>query len=633
MTTTLISSTATNVVGNSISNQATLSQNGQYAVFASDAQNLSTQAYGQNLIYLKNTLTGALKLVSTTTTGFEANSNSYQPDISNDGRFVLFSSYADNLFANDNNNDSDVFIKDTSTNALKLISGIGTQVGDGWSGNADMTRDGLYVVFESQASNLITTDFNGTNDIYLKNVSTGAVTLVSQTVDGIQTDWDSFNPVISDNGRYVAFSSDASNLIANDTNDNRDVFLKDMQTGTVTLISSNSNGDSAYGWSDNPAISADGSQIAFSSYATDLYYSTNDAGYASVYVKDWTTGMIKLLTVGYDGQSIDGNSWDVTISPDGKTVAFVSDATNLVIGDANNAADVFVVKVDTGEIVRLAENTNLGDSETPSFSGDNATISFSRWNSNSATDPSNSENVYTTANPFSISTTPSAGNDLLTGTAGNDTIDGLAGADTMTGGLGNDTYTVDNTGDVVIETSTLATEIDTVKSSITYTLAANVENLTLIGTAAINGTGNGLKNTLTGNAKANVLNGGAGNDILIGGAGKDKLTGSTGADVFKFAAVTETGITVTTRDTIVDFKHAQADKIDLSAIDANTSTAGNQAFSFIGATAFSTTNAAGQLRFDAASHILYGSNDADIAPEFSILLTGVSALAVADFVL
>ena len=138
----------------------------------------------------------------------------------------------------------------------------------------------------------------------------------------------------------------------------------------------------------------------------------------------------------------------------------------------------------------------------------------------------------------------------------------------------------------------------------------------------------GLKgdDTLNGGAGDDTLDGGAGNDVLIGGAGKDKLIGGAGADIFKFASSNES--TFWNRDTITDFKHAQ-DKIDLSAIDSNVNLAGDQGFSLV--SAFS-ADATGQLYFDAKTHVLYGSTDADSAPEFAITLNGVNTLTAADFV-
>ncbi len=137
---------------------------------------------------------------------------------------------------------------------------------------------------------------------------------------------------------------------------------------------------------------------------------------------------------------------------------------------------------------------------------------------------------FTSATPADNNVRGGAGNDTIEAGAGNDTLDGGTGNDSLRGGTGNDTYVVDSVGDVVTETSTLATEIDTVRSSISYTLGANLENLTLIGTAAINGTGNSLNNTIAGNAANNILDGGAGNDTLRGGAGNDTLRGGAGND-------------------------------------------------------------------------------------------------------
>ncbi len=185
-----------------------------------------------------------------------------------------------------------------------------------------------------------------------------------------------------------------------------------------------------------------------------------------------------------------------------------------------------------------------------------------------------------------------AGNDILNGGGGNDTLRGGTGADTLIGGTGKDVYFVDHKSDKVIETSSLATEIDTVKSSIGYTLTANVENLTLTGATAINGTGNALNNILTGNTAANKLNGLAGNDILNGDAGDDKLqgglgddtlTGGSGKDIFQLTNLSKDKITdfsvvddtiqlensVFTQLTATGVLKAANFRIGTAAIDAN----------------------------------------------------------------
>ena len=227
-----------------------------------------------------------------------------------------------------------------------------------------------------------------------------------------------------------------------------------------------------------------------------------------------------------------------------------------------------------------------------------------------------------------------AGNDTLSGGAGNDTLDGGAGVDRMEGGIGNDLYVVDNASDQVIEAANAGT--DTVQASVTYTLTNNVENLTLTGSGNINGTGNALANTLTGNNGHNTLNGGAGNDplsggagndTLSGGAGADKLTGGAGADPFAYTLTTDS--LLTSRDSILDFTRGQ-DKLDLSQIDANTGISGDQAFTFIGSAAFS---GAGQVRFDASTHTLFGNVDNNTTADFAIDLAQLTLLTASDFIL
>lgn len=224
---------------------------------------------------------------------------------------------------------------------------------------------------------------------------------------------------------------------------------------------------------------------------------------------------------------------------------------------------------------------------------------------------------------------------ILSGNSGNNVLNGQAGSDIMTGGLGNDTYHVDNANDVVTEAANGG--IDTIISSVTRSLGAAQENLSLSSTASINGTGNELANQLVGNGANNALNGmagndtlsgGAGNDTLIGGAGKDGLTGGAGNDVFDFNALSEMGLTSTNWDVINDFV-GSADRIDLSTLDANSATTENDAFTAIidGSSAFS---AAGQLQL--VNGVLYGNTDADAAAEFAIQLIGVSSVTLADFI-
>jgi len=171
-----------------------------------------------------------------------------------------------------------------------------------------------------------------------------------------------------------------------------------------------------------------------------------------------------------------------------------------------------------------------------------------------------------------------------------------------------------------------------VTGSLGYTLESNVENLLLLGSANLNGTGNGLKNVLTGNSGKNALNGGAGNDVIKGVARADVLTGGSGRDTFDFDAVADSRNGSTRRDTISDF-NSQQDRIDLSTIDAKSSTGHNNKFTFIGTDDFSSSNASGQLRFDAARHLLLGSTDADSAAEFSILLSGVNSMTGENLIL
>ncbi|MFL6843298.1 MAG: calcium-binding protein [Allosphingosinicella sp.] len=239
------------------------------------------------------------------------------------------------------------------------------------------------------------------------------------------------------------------------------------------------------------------------------------------------------------------------------------------------------------------------------------------------------------------------GDDMLFGGDGHDVFHGGAGADTFTGGLGNDIYYVDDTGDTVVELPGEGTDI--VYTALAgYTLSANVDNLTFTGSGAFHGVGNSYFNTLTGgggddwleglgnadelygNAGCDTLDGGSGDDLLLGGAGADVLTGGAGGDMYRFADG-DSG-TGSAADRITDFTH-WFDKIDLRGVDADSGTAGDQAFSFIGSAAFS--NVAGQLRwsFDGTDSWVEGDTNGDGTADFAIVFTGNVPLVSSDFYL
>ncbi|TAN46502.1 MAG: calcium-binding protein [Methylococcaceae bacterium] len=222
--------------------------------------------------------------------------------------------------------------------------------------------------------------------------------------------------------------------------------------------------------------------------------------------------------------------------------------------------------------------------------------------------------------------------DHLEGGVGSDTLDGGLGKDTMIGGAGNDVYYLGYDAADVITDQGLPGDVDTVVMPYQlakYTLPGGIENGAIAeGTQNSSLSGNNGDNTLTGNDGDNGLNGGVGHDSLFGGAGADTLTGGSGADRFDFNVVADSSGGV--MDVVRDFNRNDGDKIDLAGIDANIARPGDQSFTLLDGGAFTS---AGQLHFDAAAHVLYGSNDNDGAVEFAIQLNGITGLSAASLIL
>lgn len=316
----------------------------------------------------------------------DADGGSILPDISADGRYVVFMSDASNLVPGDANKHADTFVRDLSTGKVELVS-VGR---DGAPGNADslsaaISGDGRFVAFRSFASNLIEHDTNGRSDIFVRDMVAHTTSRVSVGPAGAEADADSDSAAISANGRLVAFRSAASNLVPGDTNGVPDIFVADRNGGGLVRVSKSTDGKQATLDSRTPAISADGSRVVFSSVAPTLVGGDTN-GTWDVFLADLPAETLERVSVSSDGTQGNLASVFPSISADGRVVGFVSSASNLVPGDTNRVRDVFVRDV----AVRSTERVSLGiggaQANAPtlsaSLSGDGRLVSFSSDASN-----------------------------------------------------------------------------------------------------------------------------------------------------------------------------------------------------------------------------------------------------------
>lgn len=315
---------------------------------------------------------GVTTRVSVSSDGAQGNYDSYVPSMSADGRYVAFMSCATNLVTGDTNGHADVFVYDRVTGHTERVSvaSDGTQ-GNGdssvWNGNSPaISADGRYVGFSSDASNLVPGDSNGCPDTFVHDRLTGQTERVSVATSGAQgNNWSGVWPIsISADGRYVAFTSDASNLVTGDTNDARDVFVRDRLASQTTRVSVASDGTQAAGWESHGysytgycavAISADGRYVAFDSCASNLVADDTNRT-QDMFLHDRHTGRTTRVSVASDGAQ--GNSGSgycgASLSADGRYVAFPSVASNLVVGDTNGCRDVFLHDCQTGQTIRVS---------------------------------------------------------------------------------------------------------------------------------------------------------------------------------------------------------------------------------------------------------------------------------------
>lgn len=322
---------------------ARLSANGRFISFSSQANNLVLgDTNGFQDAFVHDRQTGRTIRVSVDSLGAQGNERSWPEAISADGRVVALWSFASNLVPGDTNNESDVFIYDVrSAQTVRVsVDTMGLQ-GNGDSRVPSISADGRYIAFFSQASNLIAGDTNGVGDAFLHDRQTGQTSRVSEDSAGIQGNQETEYPTISADGKFIAFASRATNLVPGDTNGVYDIFVKDQITGQTSRVSLDSSGMAGNASSFNPCISADGRFVAFQSWANNFV--TGDLnGVEDNFVFDRQLGLISLVSVDSVGVQGDAASWWPSISADGRYISFSSYAANLVSGDTNGAMDVFV---------------------------------------------------------------------------------------------------------------------------------------------------------------------------------------------------------------------------------------------------------------------------------------------------
>jgi hypothetical protein len=374
--------------GNVASFFSDMSSDGRYVVFRSGATDLVsgiTDNNGTGDIFWRDRATGKTELVTKSLAGNQtANQGGSQPILSSNGQFVFFHSSSSDLVPNDNNGKFDVFVRDMFAHTTKLVS-VNTS---GTTSAADsmlyevgltdiqmngrlISDSGRYVVFASRASDLVADDNNGADDEFVRDIVANKTYLVNRSSAGVPGEQGSGHGVISADGRYVAFEGFSNNLVPNDTNFNRKIFRRDLQTNTTQLVTAGdlrSPFETSTG-SYQPKISADGNMIVF---ATDrLFTNADDTLYDDIYVRDMSKSTPELVSIDHNGQAANYSSFDPAISDDGHHVVFESLASDLVANDndGNQIAnkDVFIrhLASKTTELVSVnAAGTGSGNFES-----------------------------------------------------------------------------------------------------------------------------------------------------------------------------------------------------------------------------------------------------------------------------
>jgi Tol biopolymer transport system component len=314
---------------NGVCDSPVVSTNGRYVAFLCGGTNLvPNPLIGQYHVYLRDVQAGATALVDVDTNGMGSGVNAVTvPSMSDDGSIVAFDAPDGNLVANDRNHDNDVFVRDLTAQTTEMVSdhdpslpSLTPSGGASALTACSLSANGRYVAFFSDADNNTPNDTNGYRDVFVRDLMTGTNIPVSLNTNGVVGDGISTDPAISGDGRYVTFTSSADNLVANDANNAQDVFVRDLQAGTTTLVSVSMNGiNSGNGDSYSPIISSNGRYVLFHSKASNLASGSFGSGYENLFLRDLQTGATYALTSGGSGTGV----YAASMTPDGQNIAFV----------------------------------------------------------------------------------------------------------------------------------------------------------------------------------------------------------------------------------------------------------------------------------------------------------------------
>lgn len=335
--------------GISYSRSVAISANGRYVAFLSHAPDLvANDTNGVADVFVRDRQQRTTRRVSVSSTGAQVLNHSGLAGVavSADGRYVAFESHAAGLVGDDTNGFDDIFVHDRQSGETRRVSlGRGGAQVRGASFFPALSADARYVAFASEAPDVVSGDTNGTTDVFVHDRQSGVTARASVGPGGVQGSMPSgrYGVAISADGRFAAFAADAPQLVSGDTNSTTDVFVRDRVGGRTERVSVGTGMVQANSWSFQPSISRDGRFVAFGSWASSLV-SPDDNGVPDVFLRDRTAGTTARVSVTSAGGEARGHSGQVGIgiSADGRFVAFQSYATNLVSGDTNVRGDVFL---------------------------------------------------------------------------------------------------------------------------------------------------------------------------------------------------------------------------------------------------------------------------------------------------